>query len=355
MSPCHGKVIEPAPLILTHKFLAPYTVRVESPRECRGKVGFWIDRARGGMAFKQGIYPYIASILIALCAVISAFMGSLGVAVGGIFLAALTFMTTRRLLQKLAAANEQKSFLDEKLVQSQKLASIGELSAGLGHEINNPLAIISQETEWMQHLLKRFGDSSPKEIAELQESMKEVLRQVGRCREITQNLLDFARRKEPVFQEVNINKLIDDLSRLLEKETMQRHIEIRRDFRQDLPPVRTDAPSLRQVVLNLLTNASQAIQKDGKIRIATKSDENGSVDIVVEDTGCGIPKEHLTKIFDPFFTTKPEGKGTGLGLSICHGIVDKLGGRISVSSEVGKGSTFVVTLPINRRKGMTSS
>jgi two-component system NtrC family sensor kinase len=303
------------------------------------------------MAFKEGIYPYIASILIALCAVISGFMGSLGFAVGGLILAALTFITTRKLLQKLAAANEQKSFLDEKLVQSQKLASIGELSAGLGHEINNPLAIISQETEWMQHLLKRFGDSNAKEIEELQDSLKEVLRQVGRCREITQNLLDFARRKEPVFQEVNINKLIDDLSRLLEKETIQHHIEIRRDFRRDLPPVHTDAPSLRQVVLNLLTNASHAIQKDGKIRIATESDENGSVDIVVEDTGCGIPKEHLTKIFDPFFTTKPEGKGTGLGLSICHGIVDKLGGRISVSSEVGKGSTFVVTLPVNRRKG----
>jgi two-component system NtrC family sensor kinase len=303
------------------------------------------------MAFKQRIYPYIASILIALCAVISVFMGSPGFAVGGLFLAALTFMTTRTVLQKLAAADKQKSFLDEKLVQSQKLASIGELSAGLGHEINNPLAIISQETEWMQHLLKRFGDSNPKEIAELQDSLKEVLRQVGRCREITQNLLDFARRKEPVFQEVNINKLIDDLSRLLEKETIQHHIEIRRDFRQDLPLVHTDAPSLRQVVLNLLTNASHAIQRDGKIRIATKSDENGSVDIVVEDTGCGIPKEHLAKIFDPFFTTKPEGKGTGLGLSICHGIVDKLGGRISVRSEVGKGSTFVVSLPINQRRG----
>jgi two-component system NtrC family sensor kinase len=236
-------------------------------------------------------------------------------------------------------------------VQSQKLASIGELSAGLGHEINNPLAIISQETEWMQHLLKRLAESNAKEIAEFQDSLKEVLRQVDRCREITQNLLDFARRKEPVFQEVNINKLIDDLSRLLEKETTQHQIGIRRDFQQDLPLVHTDAPSLRQVVLNLLTNASHAIQKDGKIRIATRSAENGSVDIFVEDTGCGIPKEHLTKIFDPFFTTKPEGKGTGLGLSICHGIVDKLGGHISVRTEVGKGSTFVVTLPVNQQRG----
>ena len=307
------------------------------------------------MGFGQSIVPYIASILIALCAVILAFTGSLGPAIAGIFLAALAFLTTRKLLQKLAAANKQACFLDEKLVQSQKLASVGELSAGIGHEINNPLAIISQETEWMQHLLKQIGERDSKEVAELQDSLKEVLHQVDRCREITQNLLDFARRKEPVFQEVNVNKLIEDLSRLVEKEAILHQIEILREFQQDLPLVQTDAPSLRQVVLNLLTNATHAVQKDGKIRIATKRSQNGSVDIIVEDTGCGIPKDHLAKIFDPFFTTKPEGKGTGLGLSICHGIVDKLGGRISVRSEVGKGSTFVVTLPINQQKGMRPS
>jgi two-component system NtrC family sensor kinase len=303
------------------------------------------------MGFTQRVVPHIASILIALCAVTLALTGNLGFAVAGIFLAALAFVTTRKLLEKLAAANEQACFLDEKLVQSQKLASIGELSAGIGHEINNPLAIISQETEWMQHLVKRIGEGDSTGIAELQDSLKEVFHQVDRCREITQNLLDFARRKEPVFQEVNVNKLIEDLSRLVEKEAILHQIEIRRDFQKDLPLVHTDAPSLRQVVLNLLTNATHAVEKDGKIRIATKSSQNGSVDIIVADTGCGIPKDHLTKIFDPFFTTKPEGKGTGLGLSICHGIVDKLGGRISVSSEVGKGATFVVTLPINQKRG----
>jgi two-component system NtrC family sensor kinase len=207
----------------------------------------------------------------------------------------------------------------------------------------------------MQHLVKRIGDGDLKGVSELQDSLKEVLHQVDRCREITQNLLDFARRKEPVYQEVNINKLIDDLSRLVEKEAVLHRIEIRRDFQQDLPLVRTDAPSLRQVVLNLLTNATHAVQEDGQIRIATQRSQNGSVDIIVADTGCGIPKDHLPKIFDPFFTTKPEGKGTGLGLSICHGIVDKLGGRISVSSEVGKGSTFVVTLPVNQQKGTRPS
>jgi two-component system NtrC family sensor kinase len=304
-----------------------------------------------GMDFKQNILPYMASVLLCLLSVILAFAGSFGFAAVGIFLSALSFLTTRKLIRTLAAANEQACFLDEKLIQSQKLASIGELSAGIGHEINNPLAIISQETEWMQHLVKRIGEGDSKGVTELQDSLKEVLHQVNRCREITQNLLDFARRKEPVYQEVNVNKLIDDLTRLVEKEAVLHHIEIRRDFQKDLPLVQTDAPSLRQVVLNLLTNAAYAVEKDGQIRIATKSSQNGSVDITVADTGCGIPKDHLVKIFDPFFTTKPEGKGTGLGLSICHGIVDKLGGRISVSSEVGKGSTFVITLPINQKRG----
>ena len=307
------------------------------------------------MDFKQSIPRYIASVLLCLCSVILAFAGSFVYSAAGIVLAAIAFVTTRKLLQKLAAANEQACFLDEKLIQSQKLASIGELSAGIGHEINNPLAIISQETEWMQHVAKQIGEGDSKGVAELQDSLKEVLHQVDRCREITQNLLDFARRKEPVYQEVNVNKLIEDLSRLVEKEAVLHQIELRRDFQQDLPLVQTDAPSLRQVVLNLLTNATHAVQKDGQIRIATQRSQNGSVDIIVADTGCGIPKDHLTKIFDPFFTTKPEGKGTGLGLSICHGIVDKLGGRISVSSEVGKGSTFVVTLPVHQQKGMRAS
>ncbi|RPI10521.1 MAG: hypothetical protein EHM65_08020, partial [Acidobacteriales bacterium] len=132
------------------------------------------------MGFRQSILSYIASILIALIAVILALTGSLGLAFVGIVLSALTFVATRKLLQKLAAADKQACFLDEKLVQSQKLASIGELSAGIGHEINNPLAIISQETEWMQHVAKRIGEGDPNGIAELQDSLKEVLHQVDR-------------------------------------------------------------------------------------------------------------------------------------------------------------------------------
>ena len=180
--------------------------------------------------------------------------------------------------------------------------------------------------------------------------MREISSQVDRCKEITQNLLNFARKVEPVLQEVNVNKLVEDMARLVEKEARQKEISIVREFQEDLPAILSDPPCLRQVFLNLLNNARQAIAGSGTIRVGTRLGGEGSLEVVVRDTGCGIPREQLNKIFDPFFTTKPQGKGTGLGLSICHGIIDRLGGRISVTSEVGKGATFTVHLPVNPRQ-----
>ena len=139
---------------------------------------------------------------------------------------------------------------------------------------------------------------------------------------------------------------------LVEREAKQKEISIVREFQEDLPTILSDPPCLRQVFLNLLNNARQAIAGSGTIRVGTRLGADGSLEVVVRDTGCGIPREHLNKIFDPFFTTKPQGKGTGLGLSICHGIVDRLGGRMSVSSEVGHGATFMVHLPVNPRQRM---
>ena len=262
---------------------------------------------------------------------------------------AVSFFQGRSLLQEIRVAERQRSLLDAKLAQSQKLASIGELSAGIAHEINNPLAIIAQETEWLRHLLKGLVSKETKEGADFSDSLREIAVQVDRCKEITQNLLNFARKVEPVIQEVNVNKLVQDMAKLVERDARELGISVQRDLTSDLPPILSDGPCLRQVVLNLLNNARQAIGKGGSITVGTRAAEDGAVEIYVRDTGCGIPKEYLPKIFDPFFTTKPHGKGTGLGLSICHGIVDRLGGHISVSSEVGKGSTFVVRLPRDPR------
>jgi len=132
---------------------------------------------------------------------------------------------------------------------------------------------------------------------------------------------------------------------LVEKEAQHRHITIRKQYQPALPVIYSDPPLLRQVILNLLNNAIQAIDRNGGVTIITQAAENKQVMLQINDTGCGIPKEHLAQIFDPFFTTKPQGKGTGLGLSICHGIIERLGGRIFVASEVGQGSSFTIKLP----------
>lgn len=280
-------------------------------------------------------------------------LGALGVLLEGSepWLAAILLLgstlcgaSAAALLAELGKADRERALLDARMVQSHKLAALGELSAGIAQEINNPLAIIGREAELMEHLVQSSSAAQDVPKAELQESIREVSRQVERCREITRNLLSFARKMEPVFQRVDLNRLVEDMVRLVERETQGKGIEIRREYCQGLEPIRTDPPGLRQVILNLLNNARQATEQGGTITVRTRSVGPGTVEIEVEDTGCGIPQEHLSRIFDPFFTTKAHGKGTGLGLSICHGIVDRLGGRIRVRSQVGLGSTFTVEL-----------
>jgi two-component system NtrC family sensor kinase len=252
------------------------------------------------------------------------------------------------------ASDKKDWLLDERLLQSQKLAAIGELSAGIAHEINNPLAIIRQEAEWMQVLLKKLGGGDQKELAELQGSVHQIVQQVDRCTEITRNLLDFARKRSPVIQAVEVNRIIENMTMLVEKEAKHNNITIVRHYDETLPVIYSDAPQLRQVILNFLTNATYAIGKDGVVSITTRLQDSDSVEIVISDTGCGILEENLPKIFDPFFTTKAPGQGTGLGLSICHGIIQRLGGRIGVKSEVGRGTEFTITLPRSRESELVA-
>ena len=263
----------------------------------------------------------------------------------------ISLLSGRVLKRQIDKATAQKTHLDQQLIQSQKLASIGELSSGIAHEINNPLAVIGQETEWIKHLLKGDNLHVAGATDELRDSLKEIVCQVDRCKEITHKLLDFARKKDPLIQRADVNRLIEDMARLVEKEVSLKNIRIVRNYDSELPRVQTDPPLLRQVVLNLLNNASYAVGKDGDITITTRPSGDNAVELVFMDSGCGIPKEQLTKIFDPFFTTKPPGKGTGLGLSISHSIVVRLGGRVEVSSDVGKGATFTVHLPVESSKG----
>ncbi len=293
----------------------------------------------------SGWYQFCVPGLVALLAVPLWISCGAPQAFAALVTAAFGFVVIRSLTRQIETARKQKCFLDEQLIQSQKLASIGELSAGIAHEINNPLAIMAQEIEWARY---NFDGKGPGEVdfEELKDSLREISHQVERCREITHKLLDFARKKDPLIQGTDVNRLIEDMARLVEREASQKGIEVIRNYRKDLPPVHTDPPLLRQVVLNLLNNAAYAVGKDGSVGIETKIIEDGKIEIVISDTGCGIPKENLGKIFDPFFTTKPPGQGTGLGLSICHSIIVRLGGGITVKTEPGKGTAFSIVLPI---------
>ncbi|EHJ49389.1 integral membrane sensor signal transduction histidine kinase [Solidesulfovibrio carbinoliphilus subsp. oakridgensis] len=235
--------------------------------------------------------------------------------------------------------------LDLQLLQSQKLAAIGELSSGIAHEINNPLAIITQELDLVREIAGEGPDVTAADLAEARDSLAEIGRQVDRCRLVTHKLLNFARKMEPVLQEEALDQVIEDMALLAEREAAGRGLAIVRDYAPGLPPIRTDVPLLRQVILNLLTNALAATPKGGTITVSTRRDEK-TICIEVRDTGCGIPPENMQKIFNPFFTTKEPGKGTGLGLSLAHGIVTRLGGTLAAESRPGQGAAFTVTLPL---------
>ncbi len=229
---------------------------------------------------------------------------------------------------------------------SDAWSPVDALSAGIAHEINNPLGIIAQETEWLKHLLQQGSFKNISETPSCMESLLEIARQVDRCREIIGKLLSMARQMQPVIQRVDINCLVEEMINLAERSTLERAgVRIVRRLEPGLPAVQSDPPLLRQVALNLLKNALQAIDETGTVIVSTSRTED-SLEITIEDDGCGISEENLKKIFTPFFSTKPEGKGTGLGLLICRGIVELLGGSITVSSHEGKGAAFTVRLPI---------
>ncbi|MEF2232244.1 MAG: ATP-binding protein [Pseudodesulfovibrio sp.] len=242
------------------------------------------------------------------------------------------------------ACSEQTEW-GSQLIQSQKILALGELSTGIAHEINNPLNIIMQEAELVRADLEM--DLGPEALIEIKESLDVIIRQVERCSDITHKLLDFARKRVPISQPADINRLVEDMLSLLERGGGPQNVEIVKAFDPHLPMVRTDPPLLRQVFLNLLINAIQAVGERGFIYVTTYA-ESFKVCVEVRDTGPGIAKENLERIFHPFFTTKAPGEGTGLGLSVSLRIVNQLGGEMAVRSEPGKGAAFTVCIPMTR-------
>jgi len=223
--------------------------------------------------------------------------------------------------------------------QADKLAALGTLSAGLAHEINNPIGIISSRVEVM--LLEGKSGALP---PEMRADLEVILRHARRVSAITQGLLSFARQSSGARAPVDLSRVAQELLPLVQKELDRAEIKVEASLETDLPPILADANAIGQVLLNLMTNARSAMSEGGRLRVETSRAAGGrSVRLVVTDTGPGIPPEILPRIFDPFFTTKPD--GTGLGLAISHGIVDDHGGTVDVHSEPGKGTTFILTFP----------
>ncbi len=224
----------------------------------------------------------------------------------------------------------------QELLHKEKLASMGQLAAGVAHELNNPLGTILLFAEAVQ---RELPPDDPH-----RDDLKMIIQETTRARKIVADLLNFARQQEVLAQDTDLHALLDQVIENLRHQPTFAQVEIVRDYGPDVPVIQADPAQLQQVFINLLNNAAEAIEGPGTIAISTRS-LNGQVEIRIADTGCGIPEENLGKLFTPFFTTKPPGKGTGLGLSIVYGIVKMHRGQIGVRSEVGKGTTFTITLP----------
>ena len=228
----------------------------------------------------------------------------------------------------------------QQLIQAAKLSSIGQLSAAVAHELNNPLAGVLVYTRLMKDKLAK--DSFDKE--QMQKSLIKIESAIDYCTGIIRGLLDFARQSEPLLRPVTISRAIDKAMSLVGHQAKMKRIEVVREDSEAMPLVMADFNQLVQVFINLVVNAVQAMNEGYTLTIRA-SQEDGWVRISVQDTGCGIPRENMDRLFTPFFTTKDEVKGVGLGLAVSYGIIERHGGRIEVESEVNKGSTFTIVLP----------
>lgn len=249
-----------------------------------------------------------------------------------------TAIENSMLYEKVKKQLEEIESAHDTLVRTAKLASLGELSANVAHEINNPLTGVLTHTSMLMDDLPVTDPG--------QKRLRIIYDETMRIRYIVRNLLDFARQTEPRMEVVSVVEVIKDALLLVSHLAMIANVRIVEEYKLDNSPrVSVDVPQIKQVLLNLFNNAFYAMSNGGDLKIDVTT-SNEWANIHIKDTGCGIPKDIINKVFDPFFTTKPETKGTGLGLSVSHGIIEKHGGKIEVDSEVGKGSIFTVKLPI---------
>ncbi len=269
---------------------------------------------------------------------------NIGLAIFGIsaLLIGLTvFLTTNYLVKRLETKRKSIRFLDQQLRHSSKMASSMELAGGFVREINETLSNIDLVIDWLGELSHR-DLSKEANRQELRDSLSQIQAEVSRTRKATDRFFKATQPSLPMISDVRIHDILNEIIELLDRELHFNRIAIKRQYQEAPPVIRSDPSQLRQVFQNLILNAITAIKKDGEITLQVRAESEG-VSVSVSDSGHGIPKDMQEKIFDPLFTTKPD--GAGLGLSVSVGILEKLGGKISVRSEPGKGATFAVVLP----------
>jgi two-component system NtrC family sensor kinase len=260
--------------------------------------------------------------------------------------------------QKVEKRTQELRVAEAETARTEKLASVGLLAAGIAHELNNPLTGVLTFTSLLR---KKMPEGSADA-----EDLDLVIRETKRCAAIIRRLLDFAREKTPEKKFTDLNQVIEDTARIIERPASFRDVEIALDLDRNLPQVWIDSDLIKQVIMNILVNAQHAIEHEGSITVRSRRSPEAKApepemepvpmaEISIVDTGCGIPEKNLKRIFDPFFTSKEVGKGTGLGLSVSHGIVRAHGGVIEVDSTVGKGSTFRIYLPLQPPSGESGS
>lgn len=266
---------------------------------------------------------------------------------GGLGIMIMAFFQSRRMVGRIAESDKEKEMINQQVIETGKLASIGELASGIAHEINNPVAIMVEEAGWIQDLLDEKEFEKSENLDEFERATKQIQTQGQRCKEITHKLLSFARKTDSTVSDVQINDMINELIELSSQRAKYSNVTVNTSLQKDLPTVKISKSEMQQVFFNLINNAIDAIsKKDGVIDVSTRLQDKNII-ITVADNGSGIPRDNLARIFDPFFTTKPVGKGTGLGLSICYGIITKMGGEIDVESVLEKGTTFTIWIPIS--------
>jgi two-component system NtrC family sensor kinase len=254
-------------------------------------------------------------------------------------------LTCTYMVNRLYGADRAKAETMALMEQNNQLASIGQLAAGVAHEINNPLALINETAGYVKDLFiikKQYQKDE-----ELLENLDYILEAVERCGTITKQLLGFARKFDVKIEKVNLKEVISDVLIFHRKEAEYRNINVHVDVPEDIPAIETDRGKLQQILLNLVNNAFQAVEAGCCLDIDVASGGPDEVSITVSDNGCGMPEENLKKIFDPFFTTKERGQGTGLGLTITYGLIKKLHGDLAVESKKNVGTTFIITLPVS--------